>query len=144
MKLTARKFLIAVGLLIVPGSWSPGFADDTPSADRRTVHELIELLSDRNFREREMAMEALKDRNDAVPMLRRVSKTGSAEAARRAKAILQVIVPRHMDHYLDYGRTGRVDIFVEWLGTCEENLDRDRLWQCVLDIGWEVLRRAQP
>src|SRR5262249_7656239 len=41
-------------------------------------------------------------------------------------------------------RQGRVDLLVAWLANCQEELDREKLGQAVLDVGWGILKRARP
>jgi len=111
---------------------------------QRSITELIQFLNSDSPEDRDWATRILLDREEAVPALRRALKTLRPESEKRAKQILHDLANRQLERYHQYARQGRVDILVAWLGAGEEDLDREKLWQAVLDAGWDVLERARP
>lgn len=109
---------------------------------QRSIPELIQELGSAKFHEREAAQKALLSRDEAYPDLRRALPKLNAEGRYRANAILDAMTKRRMKRFLQYGREGRVDVFVEWSGVAGNNIDAIDYWDCVIEIGLKQLNRA--
>jgi len=107
------------------------------------VSQLIDALGSPYFAAREAAAKELLQRDDALPKLRRAQASPNAEVARRSRVLVDALTNRSLSRYLAYGRTGRIDVFVEWIGLCDGPIEKTPLWQGLLDIAWDLLRKAR-
>jgi hypothetical protein len=124
-----------------------GIRAEPPATGRqRSITDLIQLLDSEDILDRDNATRILLDRDEAVPALRRALKTiNNPEGVKRARQILSDLANRQLERYRQYGRQGRVDVLVAWLGACQdEELNREKLWQAMLDAAWDILKRARP
>jgi hypothetical protein len=109
-------------------------AQERPKTPQPAIPELIRLLGSERFQEREAAQAALRSRDEALFDLRRAQPTLNPEGRRRAQAIIDEFNRQRSERFLQYGRDGRVDVFVEWASLAGDQIDPAKLWQCVLDV----------
>ncbi len=117
-------------------------AQEQPKSTANSIPELIQQLGGANFHQREAAHRALLSRDEAYPDIRQALPTLNAEGRQRTTAILGVMTRRRMKRFLQYGREGRVDVFVEWSGIAGKNTDSNEFWDCVIEIGLKQLKRT--
>jgi hypothetical protein len=106
----------------------------------------VQLLGSAKYAEREAAARALSSREDVrnvIGQLRLAVIGGNTEAACRAKTILDDFARRKQERFLQYGRQGRIDVLVEWANLPDEQVDAAAFRRCMVDIGWEIVRRSQ-
>ena len=143
MRTTTRIILaLLAGTSIAPGTVLLAQGPLPPS--RKSIAELVQMLGSPRFQERESATQALANRDEAAPLLRKALNSSSAEVVRRAKVALDGINNRMLRRFVKYGKNGRIDLFVEWVGSAEGVLDQRALWQGVIEIGSELLSRGRP
>jgi hypothetical protein len=109
---------------IVVASVSPA-RDETPKAppprikrlSAAEIERLIDRLGSLDYRERESATETLKQRPEALPLLRSHLTTGNPEVKRRLDTILSTVMSREaakrLDRLPDYVKHRQLDRFVE-------------------------------
>lgn len=138
----SNQFQVALLILQFAILLSPSARAQDQKQAQRSVPQLIERLGSARFREREAAQKELLSRDEAYPDLRRALPMLNAEGRRRANAILDVMTRRLTKRFLQYGREGRVDLFVEWSGSAGKKIDSKEFWDCVIEIGLKQLKRT--
>jgi PDZ domain len=128
---TAALFAFAGSISSVPAQEQP-----------KSTPQLIKELGSNQFRDREAAEKALRARDEAYPYIRRALPDLSLEAQRRANSILRGMEDRRTKRFVQYGRERRVDLLVEWSSLHGVRMDAESLWQCVLELGLEQLKRS--
>jgi hypothetical protein len=129
---------VCVAALLANG-WPPppSAADDGPPAGAE-IDKLIAQLGSASFAVREAATEQLKQREEAIPALRRALKSPDAEVARRAAAILNHLAAkqkkRAFDRLVAAAKNGQVDLAVEILVRQKEWDDEDACWQVLFEL----------
>jgi hypothetical protein len=138
----AARYGAAVMLLLSPAGVA---RPSEPATDgSKTVAELVARLASPRYAERERASAELCAREDALPALRRACNSSEPETRRRAKAVADAIALRINERFLQMGRSGRIDLLVDWVTEFSPPGAAEANWQAVVDIGWDVLKRARP
>ena len=137
--------IVAFLLALVPALLCPSqnaAMSDTPTssqaASREQLKQWIAQLGDDDFDNREAATRALKDRDDAAPLLRKALKSPDVEVCHRAAEILTPIdrkrAPRELGKALALAKDGRIDEVVErlvrWQGLAEDQ----KVWEAVYQL----------
>src|SRR5579859_901291 len=133
---------LVLGLALAAGPPAAVVGQERPPTAEPTIPELIRQLGVDKFREREAAQRALLARDGVFKPLLQALQTLNPEGQRRARSILEANGQRQTNRFVRYAKDGRIDLLVEWSASAGEWIKSERLWQGIVDVGWEIVGRS--
>jgi hypothetical protein len=104
---------------------------------------LIEKLGSADFKLRNAAMAALKERTNAAPALREALRSPDAEIRRRATEILDYFETRPVRDLQTAVKQGRLDQFFNSLAAVPEDKFNDAVWHLIRDLSISVVKKHE-
>jgi hypothetical protein len=134
-------FLIVLLPFLAAGQEPPA----KPVAPKKSVEQLIAQLGSEQFDEREVATRELKDREDALPALRKAVQSSDVEVRRRAALLLEgwreKLVREELRKLLARCKGGEADSFIEQMTTLKGAV-KEETWQAALDLVGVVVKTS--